>query len=283
MATLLNVIEHVTKLLNLTVPTTVVGNSDAQVKQLLACANEGIRSMRMEYEWPQCNREHTFNQVASTASYALPGDFDYFISETVWDRTEYHELVGGLSPQEWQWEKSGLIATGIHTKFRVKGVSDAQFFLHPTPATGETNELVFEYQSRNCVRPMTWANSTTFAAGAYCFEDGTWYSTAAGGETSGTGVADDTGVTDWTAYTSSYEQFQADTDIPILCDRCLGLSIGWRFLERNGLNYQELQRHYNEELHKIKSNYIPAHSLSLTRTRGKVRVWPNIPLTGYGS
>lgn len=45
-----------------------------------------------------------------------------------------------------------------------------------------------------------WANSTVYAAKAVVSDGGRWYSTALGGTSSGTGVGDDTGVTDWTAY-----------------------------------------------------------------------------------
>jgi hypothetical protein len=45
-----------------------------------------------------------------------------------------------------------------------------------------------------------WANSTVYAADSVVSDGGRWYSTALGGTSSGTGVGDDTGVTDWTAY-----------------------------------------------------------------------------------
>jgi len=55
----------------------------------------------------------------------------------------------------------------------------------------------------------TWANSTVYAAGAVVLDairqsggssNGTWWFTPAGGTSSGTGTADDTGVTDWESY-----------------------------------------------------------------------------------
>lgn len=46
-----------------------------------------------------------------------------------------------------------------------------------------------------------WANSTVYAANAVVSDGGRWYITPAGGTSSGTGVADDTGVTDWEAFT----------------------------------------------------------------------------------
>ncbi|MEA3242325.1 MAG: hypothetical protein U9Q19_02655 [Pseudomonadota bacterium] len=55
----------------------------------------------------------------------------------------------------------------------------------------------------------TWANTTVYAAGAVVLDairqsggssNGTWWFTPAGGTSSGTGTADDVGVTDWEAY-----------------------------------------------------------------------------------
>lgn len=48
----------------------------------------------------------------------------------------------------------------------------------------------------------TWADATVYAAGAVVRDaaDGRWYFTPGGGTSSGTGTADDTGVTDWEAY-----------------------------------------------------------------------------------
>lgn len=55
----------------------------------------------------------------------------------------------------------------------------------------------------------TWADSTVYPAGAVVLDpnrqsngstNGTWWFTPAGGTSSGTGTADDTGVTDWESY-----------------------------------------------------------------------------------
>lgn len=64
----------------------------------------------------------------------------------------------------------------------------------------------------------TWANSTVYAAGAVVLDairqsngssNGTWWFTPAGGTSSGTGTADDAGVTDWESYTGE-EQIGAE-------------------------------------------------------------------------
>ena len=55
----------------------------------------------------------------------------------------------------------------------------------------------------------TWANATAYPAGAVVLDpirqsggstNGTWWFTPGGGTTSGTGTADDTGITDWESY-----------------------------------------------------------------------------------
>lgn len=45
-----------------------------------------------------------------------------------------------------------------------------------------------------------WANSTVYAANSVVSDGGRWYITTLGGTSNGTGVGDDTGVTDWAAY-----------------------------------------------------------------------------------
>ena len=45
-----------------------------------------------------------------------------------------------------------------------------------------------------------WASSTVYPANSVVSDGGRWYITALGGTSSGTGVGDDTGVTDWAAY-----------------------------------------------------------------------------------
>lgn len=50
-----------------------------------------------------------------------------------------------------------------------------------------------------------WTNSTVYVANDVVQSAGRWYITTAGGTSSGTGVADDVGVTDWAAYSGERE------------------------------------------------------------------------------
>lgn len=80
-------------------------------------------------------------------TYPLPADYDHMIPQTQWDRGFRWQLLGPMSPQEWQVLKSGLSPTGPRRRFRL---IDGAFVVDPVPY--DTNQLVFEYYSTNWVQ-----------------------------------------------------------------------------------------------------------------------------------
>jgi len=119
----------------------------------------------------------TVDQVASASntgttmafgqeSYSLPSDYDYMITGTQWDRGFRWQVLGPLTPQEWQVLKSGLSPTGPRRRFRIMG---GKFFLDPIPY--DSNTLVYEYHSNGfalagdgvTVKTSFTADSDTYA------------------------------------------------------------------------------------------------------------------------
>jgi hypothetical protein len=102
----------------------------------------------------------TLNQLATASGvqtlnfcktkYANPADFDRQIDRTQWDKTKHWEMLGPESAQQWQWLKSGFIATGPRLRFRRLG---GTFQIWPPIASAEY--LGMEYVSSN------WAASAT--------------------------------------------------------------------------------------------------------------------------
>lgn len=91
--------------------------------------------------------------------YPEPADFDRFIPETWYDRTNRWQLLGPMSPQLDQWHLSGIVATGPRRFFRQIGPFPNSYRIWPPPAElVNPLQLVFEYQSINRVRVQ---NSTT--------------------------------------------------------------------------------------------------------------------------
>lgn len=133
-------------------PSSVVSNSDQLARQALALLNREGKELARNHDWKVLVREHSFSTAAGTSDYALPSDFDHFIGDTAWNRTDKELLRGPTSAQEWQVVKSGTLGSGIaYSRWRVKrstsGAIANKFVLDPTPTAIET--LVFEYVSNS--------------------------------------------------------------------------------------------------------------------------------------
>jgi hypothetical protein len=142
---LLTVCQSAVKASGFAVPSTIIGNSDNTAAMLLALVNKAGKQ-RAKYPWQALQMEYTFNLVNGTASYAFPSDLGFFENETFWDRTQYWNLRGSLSPQDWQIYKSGIQSTTPRQRFRIwKGL----IYIDPTPTTTDT--VVIEYVSSKWV------------------------------------------------------------------------------------------------------------------------------------
>lgn len=127
------------------IPEFYVDNPNPTAMQALALANREGRSLARRHGWERLTTIHTFSTVASQADYALPSDFDRFVSGTWWDRSNYWELNGPASPVDWQRLKSGQVNAGVRRWFTMMG---NKFYLDPTPtASGDT--ISFIYQSNS--------------------------------------------------------------------------------------------------------------------------------------
>lgn len=280
--------QTICKELSLPVPTSVINNTDATVTQLLAFLERAGKEARSDYRWPEMNREFTWTLVNGQANYAFNADYEYQAFRTHWDRTNKWELIGPVSEQEWQWIKSGVITSTPRRRFRIKGVADNQIFIDPTPSS-DGNTLVLEYQSMNWIRPKTWAASTAFAAGSYCFYNGNYYSTTLGGVTGATapthtsGSQSDGGIT-WAYYSGIYDTFTADTDVPLLNDNCLVMDVKWRFRHEKQLEWQSFRKDAEDSWRKHSMDKKGSEVLTLTPSRTNFLITTrNVPDTGYGS
>lgn len=129
-------------------PSSVVSNTDQLARQSLALLNRTGKELARDHDWKVLVREHSFSTAAGTADYALPSDFDHFIDDTAWNRTDTETLQGPLSAQSWQRIKSfgsGTSGQGWRVKRSTSGAITNRFVIDPTPTAIET--LVFEYVS----------------------------------------------------------------------------------------------------------------------------------------
>lgn len=285
---LLTMLQTAAREMGITSPVSVVSASDEQAQQLLALAQREGKELRSTYDWPQLQKEVTITTVSGQANYALPADFERFVFNTEWDRTNHWEILGPASPQEWQFRKSGIVNAGPRFRFRVKGVADNQFYIDPTPSSSGT-VIAFEYITTNWILPINWSAGYTFLANRYCSYNGNIYVTSAGGVTGVTppthtsGSVNDGGVT-WTHSSAEYSQFLADTDFPVLREEIVGLGVQWRFLRMKGLEWQTIRADYEQAVRREVTAFKGAPVLSLGGTGTPALMgYYNIPDSGYGS
>jgi hypothetical protein len=143
MANLLSLAQDVADRVGLVRPTVVIGNSDAQVRNVLACAQQEGREQARRTGWQAITKEKTFTTIAQESQTgALPTDFDRFVPGTFYNRTRSRIVTGPLTAQEYA-DYKGRLTSIVYEAFRVRG--DAILLL-PTPTAGET--MAFEYVSK---------------------------------------------------------------------------------------------------------------------------------------
>lgn len=91
--------------------------------------------------------------------YAFPTDYDRPVNRTQWDKSQHWEMLGPETPQQWQWLKSGYIATGPRIRFTVMG---GTFQIWPAVSTAEY--LGFQYISKGWVRGSDGTVKNRFTA-----------------------------------------------------------------------------------------------------------------------
>lgn len=182
--------------------------------------------------------------TASQDTYPEPVDFDRFIGQTWWDRTNRWSLMGPDSPVVDQWHRSGVVTIGPRRHFRqigYNGLTTAggplnNYRIWPPPGALDTPiQLVFEYISTTTVLGV----STTTPPGT---------------------------LTPITTYTPQ-PYFAADTDIPILDDNLMILGVKWRLWQIKGFDYAALQAEWQDYGDRKYANDGGAKTLSLPSPR----------------
>lgn len=162
---LLTMMQQVCLELNLSSPSVVISNADNTVKQLLGLSQREGKELAKNYDWPVLQTEETITLTAAVGTYALASDWSRFINQTQWDRTNHWQLLGPMSPQEYQWRVSGITISTPRRRFRIMGSTATQIIIDPTPATGETGQiLAYEYISNQWCKSSGGTGQSAWAA-----------------------------------------------------------------------------------------------------------------------
>ncbi len=140
------------------VPDSFVGSTNITAKLVVSLATREGAFLAKGYCWDELVLEHTFTTIASQLAYGtgdgatdgFPSDFHKFSNLSQWDRTNFTQMQGPVSPGTWQFlnsSVSGTVAT-ITRWFRKRGT---ELIIFPTPTvTGDT--IAYSYYSKNWVK-----------------------------------------------------------------------------------------------------------------------------------
>lgn len=140
---LLTVIQNAaSRMSGITRPSLVVSSTDPTVIQLLALAQETGKALSREGSWRALTAEATFTTVAAAAqTSSIPADFDWYLPDTMFNRTRRRRVSGPLTPEQWQLAQATLV-TYVNPAFRMRGTS---ILISPTPSAGES--VAYEYMT----------------------------------------------------------------------------------------------------------------------------------------
>ena len=143
----LSVVQYVCGRTNVPTPSSVLGNTDTQIIQMLRLLEEEGNDLARRGPWQALTYEATHTSLAledqgALATIATNG-FRDVKNGTMWDRTNKLPIIGPLSDQEWQQMKA-MTTTGPRYRYRIRG---GHWLINPTPTAGYT--WAFEYFSKN--------------------------------------------------------------------------------------------------------------------------------------
>lgn len=285
MSTALFVARSCAQRLQLPSPSALVGGVDNNMILLKELLEQTVQEIRNSFPWPELQKEYTFTLATSTANYVLPSDFDSIQMETLWNRDQKWPLIGPLDAVAWQFYKSGIVATFPMQRFRIKGWQTNQFYIDPTPDSGINGQtMAYEYISRTCIRPKTWAATTVWTGNQYCSYNGNIYDRGGVGvATTGTiaptwtsGIQSD-GAISWAYSNASYEVINNDTDEFILDSEMITDGAVWRFLQARGLDFEDYRARAEEQIDLAKSRLMGGSVLNVARMQ------MNAPMIGLWS
>lgn len=147
MATLLSIVQDFCERKGLSVPTTVIGSADPQIKQIRAILRKGCEDMSQRGRWESLINEASWTTTAAESQGTIvskaTNGFRWLLPETFWDRTQKLPLLGPLDSADWQILKA-IVITGPRYSFRFQ-----QGLIKATPAPPAGHTWVFEYISKN--------------------------------------------------------------------------------------------------------------------------------------
>lgn len=141
-ATILELATDIAIALNVARPAAVVGaTTDLTALKILRFITHSCRDMAGRYDWQELRREKAFTTTsgADVQANAVATDLLRFIPGSMWNRTTTWQVMGPMTPDEWQAYKA-QVTSRVYDAFRLRGNA---LLLAPQPTGSET--IAYEY------------------------------------------------------------------------------------------------------------------------------------------
>ncbi len=161
---LLTIIQDAAEDLGINSPTSVIGNTNEQIKQLLAIANREGRDLASRYLWSKLKKNTTWTTTAAedqgllNSAIVTDGDFDAIIPETMFNRTQTQPIIELMDETEWESRQAYGIQ-GVWTRYKIQGGK-----LYFYPAANGTDTGAFAYKSTHWCESSGGTGQTKWAA-----------------------------------------------------------------------------------------------------------------------
>lgn len=140
---LLTVANDVCDIIGIERQVAIAAGTGGDARQLFRLCKLELSELARRTSWNALTKEMTFTSTATTAqNTATPDDFLFMVNETLYNRTQDHEVFGPISPREYQNIVSNTAAFHGNEVFRIRG---KVLLIWPIATAGET--YAFEYIS----------------------------------------------------------------------------------------------------------------------------------------
>lgn len=143
-------------------PSSIVGGTTQDQRQLLRLADRAGRMIMVAHDWEILLQEGSVTLATGDQDYALPADFDKLIPESMWNRDASRPVVVPLTSREWQYYEGWNFIAGLNLRAMFRG--GELVFQQTIDASLNGETVYFDYVSNAFCESSGGTGQSAFAA-----------------------------------------------------------------------------------------------------------------------
>ena len=300
--TLLQAVNQVQDELGLTRSTSVIGNTDLQVRQFLAYANKVGRDLVRDFDWRRLSTEYVFETTAARSGTALVSSANTLTGfASASNLCATGDVVTGSGIPQWA-EVTIVTESQLTLNVRCTGSASAtvsctfsrQYYDLPDGFDRQVSRSQWDRSDHRAMHghksPQQWQwlkGGLVTSAPYYRYRLRGRQMQISPIPTTRLILSNEYISNRWisttTAATPTLTSFATDTDLAVFNDDIMVNGIKWQFQKQNGLEYAGTLAEFNRSLSYSKGQDTPAENLSLAPEEPSLLITTlNLPDGSYG-